>query len=139
MSTEHENPADVQEGEIVGLPTMLAKYAGRQDANRILESLKQIGYPLDDVSVLFRLEGSDQVLDQLTGQVAAGQALTDKDLHSPKVEHGQTVVLMHPYREQLQAVEAVLQSIGPVEIEYTGETHAFGRLGGVERKEEETT
>jgi hypothetical protein len=132
----HRKPEEADEGEIVGRPTLLAKYAGRVDENQILGSLRQIGYPPEDVSVLFQLEGSDQVVDQFTGHVAAGQALTDEELARQREERGHTAVLMHPEQEQFEAVKGALSALGEVQIDYSGETHAFGRLGGVDRIDE---
>src|SRR5262245_48403189 len=134
--TVHQKPADAVEGEIVGLPTMLAKYQGQVDAEQILSSLRRIEYPVEDVSVLFRIEGSDQVVDQLTGHMAAGQSLTDEELERKHLEKGQTVVLLHPEPDRTVVVREALASVGPVEIEYEGETHAFGRPGGVVREDE---
>jgi len=132
----HRKPEEADEGEIVGRPTLLAKFAGRVEAERILGTLRQIGYPAEDVSVFFRVEGSDQVVDQFTGHVAAGQALTDEELARRKEEKGHTVVLMHPEPDLVPAVKGALAQVGEVEIEYSGETHAFGRLGGVDRIDE---
>jgi hypothetical protein len=132
----HREPGLADESEIVGKPTLLAKYAGRVDNEQILGGLRQMGYPLEDVSVFFRVEGSDQVVDQLTGKVAAGQALTEEELAHHKAGSGQTVVLMHPEPEQLEDVRQALSRAGNVEIDYSGETHAFGRPGGVDRVDE---
>jgi hypothetical protein len=132
----HHKPEEADEGEIVGRPTLLAKFAGRVDEEQILGSLRQIGYPAEDVSVLFRVEGSDQVVDQFTGRVAAGQALTDEELAHHREGRGHTAVLMHPEPELVQAVKGALSALGEVEIEYSGETHAFGRPGGVDRVDE---
>jgi len=133
---EHEDPARAVEGEIVGRPTMLAKFAGRQDAQAVLDALGGLGYSLEDVSVLYKLQGSDQVIDQVTGYVAAGQSLTEEELARHQNEPGQTVVLLHPLPEQAHAVQSALSELGQVEIEYSGETHALGRPGGVERQDE---
>ena len=48
----------------------------------------------------------------------------------------QTAVLLHPNPEQLEAVRQTLSEIGTPDIEYAGETHAFGRPGGVDRKDD---
>jgi|SRR5437868_11093039 len=131
------------QGEIVGKPTMLAKFDGMLSAEQILDSLKQIGYPLDDVSVLFRIEGSDQVIDLTTGHVASGQALTDEEVNAHKAQKGQTLVLLHPTSEQAPAVRKALAEVGHPDvhpdIEYAGETRAHGRLGGVDRHDEHTS
>jgi hypothetical protein len=136
MEEHHHDPAQAPEYEIVGKPTMLAKFEGRLDAERILDSLRRIGYPLEDVSVLFRVEGSDEVLDLTTGQPAAGQAITEEELKPKQLTRGQTAVLLHPNPEQLEAVQQALSEIGTPDIEYAGETHAFGRSGGVDREDE---
>ena len=128
--------ADAAQGEIVGRPTMLAKFEGHLDPGPILDSLKRIGYPLEDVSVLFRVLGGDQVYDLVAGHVAAGQSLTDEELNARKLAKGQTVVLMHPTTAQFPAVKQALSEIGTADIEYVGETHAHGRVGGVERSDE---
>jgi hypothetical protein len=133
---EREDPAQADEGEIVGRPTMLATFTGRQDTQAVLDALRGVGYPLDDASVLFRLAGSDQVIDQVTGHVAGGQALTEEEVAKHKDWQGQTVVLLHPLPEQAHAIEAALSKLGEIAIEYSGETHAFGHPGGVEREDE---
>lgn len=135
---EHHEPAEAAEGEIVGLPTMLAKFSGYHPAADVLNALGSTGYPLDDVSVLFRLDGTDQVLDLTTGSVAAGQSVTEEEIRSEKVK-GHTVVLLHPATDQMEAVRQALSGVGEVEIDYSGETHAFGRPGGVDREDEQAT
>lgn len=133
----HTDPAEAPEGEIVGKPTLLAKYAGRVEVQPVLDALGATGYPIADVSVLFRIGGSDQVSDQVSGQVAAGQSVTEEELKKRAAQGGQTVVLMHPTQAQLQAVQAALSSVGQVEFEYSGETHVLGKPGGPERIDEE--
>jgi hypothetical protein len=132
----HSDPAQAPEFEIVGKPTMLAKYQGRLEAEQILDSLGRIGFPLDDVSVLFMVEGSDQVIDLRTGHTAAGQAINDEDLKPQQWTKGQTAVLLHPDPGKAEAVRQALAAVGTPEIEYAGETHAFGRPGGVDRIDE---
>jgi hypothetical protein len=133
---EHKAPAEAREGEIIGKPTLMAIYTGRQDANRILDGLKSTGYPLDDVSVYYRPDGTDQVIDAVTGEVAAGQSLNEKDLKNKQLQNVQTVVLMHPEQNQYQSVRQVLASIGTADIKYSGITDVEGRPGGVERHDE---
>src|SRR5437762_2197602 len=96
MERHDHDPAAAPEFEIVGLPTLLAKYQGRLEAEQILDSLRRVGYPTDDVSVLFRVEGSEEVIDLRTGHPAAGQAITDEELKPKHMTHGQTAVLLHP-------------------------------------------
>src|SRR5436309_1153063 len=132
----HRDPAQAPEFEIVGRPTLLARYEGRLDAEQILDSLRRVGYPVDDVSVLFRVEGKDEVLDLRTGHPAAGQAITDEELKPKQLTRGQTAVLLHPDPAQVEAVRQALAEVGTPDIEYAGETHAFGRPGGVDRIDE---
>ena len=112
------------------------------DAEKVLSCLRQVEYPLDDVSVLFRFAGTDQVMDLTTGHMAAGEALTDEELSARKSQGGQTLVLLHPTAAQAQAVRQALTEIGHPnfhpEIEYAGETRAHGRPGGVDRHDEHT-
>ncbi|MFL5735119.1 MAG: hypothetical protein ACJ78Q_18340 [Chloroflexia bacterium] len=133
-------PAVAAQGEIIGKPTMLVKYDGMLDAETVLSCLKRVNYPLEDVSILFRVEGSDQVMDLTTGHMAAGQSLTDEELSARKSQSGQTLVLLHPTAEQAPAVRQALTEIGHPnlhpEIEYAGETRAHGRPGGVDRHDE---
>jgi hypothetical protein len=90
------------------------------------------------VSVLFQFDGSDQVIDQTTGDVAAGQSLTQEELERGKApaKKGHTVVLLHPLPNQTAAVQAALGELGPVEVEYSGETHAHGHPGETLREDE---
>jgi hypothetical protein len=139
---EHVAPEAAPENEIVGRPTLLAKYEGRLDAKQILDALGAAGYPLNDVSVLFKVAGSDEVVDLVSGQIPAGQSLTERELariNQKTQEAGQTAVLMHPEREQLEAVRNALAQVGTPDIEYAGETHAFGGPGGVTREDEQAT
>jgi hypothetical protein len=133
-------PAEAPQGEIVGKPTMLATFDGMLNVEQVLDCLKRVGYPLEDVSVLFRVEGSDQVVDLTTGHVAAGQSLTDEELNARKSQKGQTLVLLHPTGEQAPAVRKALAEIGHPnvhpDIEYAGETRAHGRPGGIDRHDE---
>jgi len=132
-----------EQGEIVGKPTMLAKFEGMLKVEQVLDCLRRIEYPLEDVSVLFRIEGSDQVVDLTTGHVAAGQSLTDEELNAQKAQRGQTLVLLHPNSQQAPGVRQALAEIGHPdthpEIEYAGETRAHGRPGGVDRHDEHTS
>ena len=66
------------EGRIIGRPTMLVTYGTKLDVKAVLEAVGGVGYPLDDVSVYYRVAGTDQVIDAATGQVATGQALSPK-------------------------------------------------------------
>ena len=124
------------EGAIVGRPTLLATLAGRRDAQEILSGLGRTGYPLEDVSVYYRLGGTDQVIDAVTGQVAAGQSITQEEVTPKSLENAQTLVLMHPNAEQFRAVEQVLSGMEVVDIKYQGETEADPQPGGFERHDQ---
>ena len=125
-----------REGERVGRPTLLATYDGRLDAEQILGSLRTLGYPLEDVSVYYRPDGTDQVIDATTGQVAAGQSLTDEEIERKRLEKFHTLVLMHPDGQQFPSVQEALLAIAPADIKYAGETHAESHLEGVQRQDE---
>ena len=135
MDHEHD-PAKAPEFEIIGKPTMLARFDGRIDAGQILDILGTIGYPVDDVSVLFRPHGGDEVIDLVTGEAPAGQAISEQDLKPKQWAKGQTDVLLHPQPEQVEAVRQALTKAGSTRIDYAAETHAYGRPGGMERVDE---
>jgi hypothetical protein len=129
----HHDPAEAPEAEIVGKPTLLATYEGRLEAEHILNCLGRAGYPVEDVSVLFKVGGSDEVLDLRTGHPAAGQAINEEKLKPKLLTHGQTAVLLHPTPEQVDAVRQALSEVGTPDIKYSGETHVFGRPGSPDR------
>ena len=123
-------------GEIVGRPTLLATYNGRIDAQSILDRLGQTGYSLEDVSVYYRPQGTDQVIDAVTGQVAAGQSLNEGELKRDTLEKVDTLVLMHPDHTQFPAVQqALISAGGSPDIKYSETTHASSDLEGVKRYE----
>ncbi len=100
------------EGLIAGLPTLMAIYKSKLEADAVRETLRAAGYPPTGVKVYLRLSGTDQVLDSATGQVASGQALTKGEITAKMLEHLETVVLLHPSSEQLQTVQAALSTLG---------------------------
>jgi len=123
------------EGLITGLPTLMAVYSARLDAESVMERLRSASYPLADVSVYHRPKGTDQVIDATTGQVASGQALTDADITAKMQESLETVVLLHPPDDQLQAVQDALSALGPVNFLHEGATQGM-RRGEGKRSEE---
>ncbi|HUS16031.1 MAG TPA: hypothetical protein VM536_13610 [Chloroflexia bacterium] len=105
---------------IVGRPTYMACFAGRQAAGPIVEQLVAIGYPEEDISVLFRPAGTDSAVDMLSGETAAGQ---DTDAaKAPADADGTTLILLHPTDAQLAAVRSTLSGMGATEMEYEPET-----------------
>ncbi|MDQ3928423.1 MAG: hypothetical protein M3328_04655 [Chloroflexota bacterium] len=121
---------------MVGKPTLMAIYPQRYEAAAILDSLGRVGYPLNDVSVYYRLKGTDHVLDATTGQVAAGQSLNQEEVTQEGLNSAETVVLLHPGSETVQAVTGALASLGEPSILYEGETDVEGNLGGYTRIDE---
>ncbi|MEO8286679.1 MAG: hypothetical protein ABI670_09610 [Chloroflexota bacterium] len=118
--------ANQVDGRIVGKPTLLVTYVSKIDAQAILSALGTSGYPLEDVSVYYRVAGSDQVIDAATGQVAAGQAITTEDLGSKELEKLDTLVLLHPDARQFMEVQNALKPFGDADIKYAEQTIAGG-------------
>ncbi len=121
---------------MMGKPTLMAIYPQRYDAAAILDSIGRVGYPLDDVSVYYRVKGTDHVVDATTGQVAAGQSINQEEVTQEVLNNAETVVLLHPGMEVLPAVTGALASLGEPSILYEGETDVEGRLGGYTRLDE---
>jgi hypothetical protein len=115
---------DADSGKIVGKPTLLVTFGNRLDAKPILDAIGALDYPLRDVSVYYRVAGTDQVLDAVTGQVAAGQALTDEDAKVLDRNALETLVLMHPNGEQFVAVQGALRQFGEADYKYAERTVA---------------
>ncbi|HET9495610.1 MAG TPA: hypothetical protein VFR15_15360 [Chloroflexia bacterium] len=109
---------DPNAGKIVGKPTLLVTFTDRLDARRILDAVGALNYPLNDVSVYYRVVGTDQVIDALTGQVAAGQALSEEDTEGLDLNKVDTLVLMHPSGEQFVAVQGALNQFGEADYKY---------------------
>lgn len=120
------------EGLIRGLPTLMAVYSAKLDAGQVLEGLRAAGYPTTGVSVYHRLMGTDQVIDATTGQVAAGQALTEEEITNKMLERLETVVLLHPSDDQLKAVHSALTALGPASILHESDTQCL-RRGSIKR------
>ncbi|HUP27544.1 MAG TPA: hypothetical protein VM409_03840 [Chloroflexia bacterium] len=123
-----EQVKQAPDGVIVGRSTMLAIYDSKLDVNSVFESFKGAGYPLEDVSVYYRLKGGDQVIDAATGQVAAGQSLAQTELTPKMLENMDTLVLLHPDTSQAQAVQRILGSLGTADIKYESDSVAEGQL-----------
>jgi hypothetical protein len=115
---------DADAGKIIGKPTLLVTFTDKLDAGRILDAVGGLNYPLKDVSVYYRVSGTDQVIDAVTGQVAAGQALSDEDTEGLDLNKVETLVLMHPDGEQFVAVQGVLKQFGEADYKYAERTVA---------------
>ena len=122
---------DADAGKIVGKPTLMVKFGNRLDANRILEAIRTLNYPLEDVSVYYRVTGTDQVIDALTGMVAAGQALSDEDARGLDLNTVETIVLMHPNGEQFVATQTALRQFGEADYLYAERTVAGTEPGAI--------
>lgn len=116
-------------GRIKGKPTLLAIYSGRLPADSVLGALQSVEYPLDDVAVYYRLEGTDQVIDAVTGKIAAGQSLNEVELSRKDSDKVDTLVLMHPPADRFPAVRSVLNGLGSADIKYADETNLVGTSG----------
>ncbi len=113
-----------------GLPTLMAVYGGAKlDAESVLEGLIASGYPSADVSVYHRLMGTDQVIDATTGQIAAGQALTEEEITTKMLERMETVVLLHPPDDKLKMVHEALSALGSVNFLHESDTQCIRREG----------
>ena len=62
-------------GSIYGRSTLLVTFDVRVDAQALLAALGVLGYPVSDVRIYHRPVGTDQVIDAVTGEVPAGEAL----------------------------------------------------------------
>ncbi len=124
------------EGQIVGRPTLLAIFPQRLPPQDLMNGLRRIGYPMEDVAVYYRLRGTDQVVDALTGQVAAGQSITQAEIDETQLANAETLLLIHPDVGHVQAVQGMLSAMGGVDIKYSGSTEAVGQPGGVARHDE---
>lgn len=125
------------EGELIGKPTLLVILHGRCDAGEILKDLQALGYPIADVAIFYRPDGTDQVIDAVTGEVAAGQSINDADVKQKQLDRAQTLVLMHPDEAQFRNVRQVFTELDPAaDVQYAGATYAEGEPGGVVRQDE---
>jgi hypothetical protein len=106
-------------GTIVGRPTMMAMFDGPHEAQPILNALQQAGHPIEDVSVLLRPAGTDAVEDLLTGERPAGQS---GDARLLPEKGSKTLVLLHPDTGRVEAIRAILTSLGAENIEYEPQT-----------------
>jgi len=115
------------EALIKGLPTLMAVYKAKLERESVLDALRGVRYPGADVSVYHRLKGTDQVIDAATGQIAAGQAVTEEEISANMLENLETVVLIHPQDEQLRAVHEALSTLGPADFLHESDTQCIRR------------
>lgn len=107
-----------ESGRISGKPTLLVTFDSRLDGAAVLSAVTSTGYPEADVKVYHRLQGTDQVLDGITGQVPAGEALS-REASAGKVGlKFDTLVLMHPDAGQFIAVKEALARFGAADFKY---------------------
>lgn len=116
------------DGVIVGRPTLMAIYDSKLDAKVVFDSLGRAGYPLEDISVYYRPKGGDQVLDAITGEVAAGQSLAQTEITPKMLENLDTIVLMHPDKAHAESVRQTLMSLGNADIKYERGSVSEGHL-----------
>ena len=116
------------DGVIVGRPTLMAIFDAKLDAKGVLDSLRGTGYPLQDVSVYYRPKGGDQVLDAISGEVAAGQSLAQTEITPKMLENLDTIVLMHPDQAHAQSLQQTLMSLGNANIIYEEGSKSEGHL-----------
>lgn len=121
-----DNNVDVASDRIVGRPTLLVVYGARLDGRGVLRSLDAIGYPTADVRVYYRVAGTDQVIDAVTGDVPAGESLTPGSVGRAEAEKLETLVLMHPDASQFPAVKQALDALGSADFMYSEATVAEG-------------
>ena len=116
------------DGRIIGRPTLLVTYTSKLDPQAVLSAIGGVGYPLEDVAVYYRVAGTDQVIDARTGQVAAGQALSEDDLKGKTPEKVDTLVLLHPNGEQFVALQGALKPLGEADIKYAEQSVVGGHM-----------
>ena len=99
-------------GSIYGKSTLLVTFTTRVDAQAVLSALGVLGYPVSDVRIYYRPVGSDQVIDAITGQVPAGEALQLDKLKAKGEPQVETLILMHPDAAQFVAVQGAFMPLG---------------------------
>src|SRR5688500_1263563 len=115
------------EGEITGLPTLMAVFPTKIAQHVILRALAAGGYAGNDIVVYHRLKGTDQVVYASNGRIAPGQALDEGNITPDSLSNVDTVVLLHPAEAQLEALRGALGALGEVQILFEGKTVVEGR------------
>jgi hypothetical protein len=105
-------------GSIYGKSTLLVTFATRIQPQALLSALSPLGYPVSDVRIYFRPVGTDQVIDALTGEVPAGEALQLDKLKQDGEPQVETLVLMHPDGAQFVAVQEAFKPLGQADYKY---------------------
>ena len=129
------------EGQIQGLPTLMAIYPDKLAREAVLEGLRASGYAGSGVLVYYRVKGTDQVVYADSGRIAAGQALDEAQL-TPQAQM-ETIVLAHPQDGQIETLKSALEALGSAQVLYEGATTVEGRTigetpeGGIEEQVEE--
>jgi hypothetical protein len=109
-------------GHIVGRPTLLVTFGSRLDGQALMSVLGGVGYPVVDVRIYYRPQGTDQVIDALTGEVPAGAALSREAASSHADGKLDTLLLLHPDPTQFVAVRGALAQFGEADYKYSEAT-----------------
>lgn len=117
---------DIASGEIMGKATLLVTFDSKLDSAAILSALGGIQYPLNDVRVYHRPSGTDQVIDALTGEVPAGEALSRGNAGKVPAKY-ETLILLHPDAAQFASVKAALDTFGAADYKYSEPTLYEGK------------
>jgi hypothetical protein len=117
---------DVESSHIRGLPTLMAIYGAKLEADAPGEALRAAGYAPRDILVYYRIRGTDQVVYADSGRIAPGQALDEAHV-TDKAGDLETVVLMHPREADAERVRSALETLGPAQIMYEGASLVSGR------------
>jgi hypothetical protein len=129
------------EGQIQGLPTLMAIYPTKLPRETVLDGLRAGGYAGPGILVYYRVKGTDQVVYADSGRIAAGQALDEAEL-SPQAQM-ETIVLIHPQDGHVNKLKETLEALGSAQVLYEGATIVEGRTtgetpeGGMEEEEVE--
>src|SRR5205823_10203437 len=103
-------------------PTLLVTFGQKLDAQALLSAIDAIGYPASDVHIYHRPMGSDQVIDAITGQIPAGEAINPNKLKSKETQNLETLILMHPNGTQFVALQTALKQFGDADYKYSEAT-----------------
>ncbi len=115
--SEHEH--EVDNAPMVGRPTLLVTFSAKLDGQAVMSALGKVGYPVSDVRIYHRPVGTDQVIDALTREVPAGEALARNVTASKDGRKLDTLVLLHPDGAQFVAVKGALDQLGVADYKYS--------------------
>lgn len=118
---------EIDSGHIFGKPTLLVTFGSKLAGSDVLAALGSISYPLDDVRVYHRPVGTDQVIDAITGEVPAGEALPRGATSGKVIQKCETLILMHPDAAQFVATQGALKQFGAADYKYSEATLYEGK------------